>query len=219
MVVTLGYWDIRGLAHAIRLLLEYTETPYQERRYRPGPAPDFDISDWTNEKEKLGLDFPNLPYLIDGPTKLTQSNAILRYIARKHGMGEAEGGVPGAAAREAAGPVAVPGLPALVCGAEAHLRGLCGIRRSGPVPHVRAPVPRAGGEPGAVPAVLRGSGEDLCLHALGALHEDPHFLVQGEVEQHQGVRGGVVPSCTPTPPHSPPLPYRINRGGGGCPLS
>ncbi|XP_049688624.1 glutathione S-transferase 2 [Accipiter gentilis] len=87
MVVTLGYWDIRGLAHAIRLLLEYTETPYQERQYRPGPAPDFDPSDWTNEKEKLGLDFPNLPYLIDGPTKLTQSNAILRYIARKHNMG------------------------------------------------------------------------------------------------------------------------------------
>ncbi|XP_074971374.1 glutathione S-transferase 2 isoform X2 [Phalacrocorax aristotelis] len=87
MVVTLGYWDIRGLAHAIRLLLEYTETPYEERQYRPGPAPDFDPSDWTNEKEKLGLDFPNLPYLIDGPTKLTQSNAILRYIARKHNMG------------------------------------------------------------------------------------------------------------------------------------
>ncbi|KAF1581663.1 UNVERIFIED_CONTAM: Glutathione S-transferase 2, partial [Eudyptes pachyrhynchus] len=60
MVVTLGYWDIRGLAHAIRLLLEYTETPYQERRYRPGPAPDFDPSDWTSEKEKLGLDFPNV---------------------------------------------------------------------------------------------------------------------------------------------------------------
>ncbi|NP_990421.1 glutathione S-transferase 2 [Gallus gallus] len=91
MVVTLGYWDIRGLAHAIRLLLEYTETPYQERRYKAGPAPDFDPSDWTNEKEKLGLDFPNLPYLIDGDVKLTQSNAILRYIARKHNMcGETE---------------------------------------------------------------------------------------------------------------------------------
>ncbi|KAM6044257.1 glutathione S-transferase 2-like [Chlamydotis macqueenii] len=91
MVVTLGYWDIRGLAHAIRLLLEHTETPYQEKRYRIGSAPDFDLSDWTKEKEKLGLDFPNLPYLIDGNTKLTQSNAILRYIARKHKMcGETE---------------------------------------------------------------------------------------------------------------------------------
>ncbi|XP_040391932.1 glutathione S-transferase 2 isoform X3 [Cygnus olor] len=91
MVVTLGYWDVRGLAHAIRLLLEHTETPYEERRYSLGPAPNFDPSDWTNEKEKLGLDFPNLPYLIDGSTKLTQSNAILRYIARKHNMcGETE---------------------------------------------------------------------------------------------------------------------------------
>ncbi|NWZ41211.1 GSTM2 transferase, partial [Brachypodius atriceps] len=50
-----------------------------------------DPSDWTNEKEKLGLDFPNLPYLIDGPVKLTQSNAILRYIARKHNMCECGG--------------------------------------------------------------------------------------------------------------------------------
>uniref|UniRef100_A0A8B9BMT4 Glutathione S-transferase n=1 Tax=Anser brachyrhynchus TaxID=132585 RepID=A0A8B9BMT4_9AVES len=54
-------------------------------------ASNFDPSDWTKEKEKLGLDFPNLPYLIDGSTKLTQSNAILRYIARKHNMcGETE---------------------------------------------------------------------------------------------------------------------------------
>uniref|UniRef100_A0A674J839 Glutathione S-transferase n=1 Tax=Terrapene triunguis TaxID=2587831 RepID=A0A674J839_9SAUR len=92
MGVTLGYWDIRGLAHAIRLLLEYTDTPYEDKQYSPsGEGPDYDISQWTNEKEKLGLDFPNLPYLIDGQTKLTQSNAILRYVARKHKMaGESE---------------------------------------------------------------------------------------------------------------------------------
>ena len=29
-----------------------------------------------------------LPYLIDGPHKITQSNAILRYIARKHNLCE-----------------------------------------------------------------------------------------------------------------------------------
>ncbi|XP_039393633.1 glutathione S-transferase 2-like [Mauremys reevesii] len=92
MEITLGYWDIRGLAHAIRLLLEYTGTPYEDKQYSPsGEGPDYDRSQWTNEKEKLGLDFPNLPYLIDGQTKLTQSNAILRYIARKHKMaGESE---------------------------------------------------------------------------------------------------------------------------------
>ncbi|XP_035426524.1 glutathione S-transferase Mu 1-like isoform X1 [Cygnus atratus] len=90
-MAVLGYWDIRGLAHAIRLLLEHTETPYEDKLYSCGEAPDYDKSQWINEKEKLGLDFPNLPYFIDGSTKLTQSNAILRYIARKHNMcGETE---------------------------------------------------------------------------------------------------------------------------------
>ncbi|XP_003514993.3 glutathione S-transferase Mu 6 isoform X1 [Cricetulus griseus] len=91
MPVTLGYWDIRGLGHAIRLLLEYTETSYEEKRYAMGDAPDYDRSQWLNDKFKLGLDFPNLPYLIDGPYKVTQSNAILRYLGRKHNLcGETE---------------------------------------------------------------------------------------------------------------------------------
>ncbi|XP_021569630.1 glutathione S-transferase Mu 2-like [Carlito syrichta] len=91
MPMILGYWDIRGLAHAIRLLLEYTDSSYEEKLYSVGDAPDYDRSQWLNEKFKLGLDFPNLPYLIDGAHKITQSNAILRYIARKHNMcGETE---------------------------------------------------------------------------------------------------------------------------------
>ncbi|KAM9109243.1 glutathione S-transferase Mu 1 [Megaptera novaeangliae] len=91
MAMTLGYWDIRGLAHAIRLLLEYTDSNYEEKKYPMGDAPSYDRSQWLNEKSKLGLDFPNLPYLVDGAHKLTQSNAILRYIARKHNMcGETE---------------------------------------------------------------------------------------------------------------------------------
>lgn len=109
MAMTLGYWDIRGLAHGIRLLLEFTETPYEDKQYNSGEACDFDKTQWsfvtqklaldppsvcssrgttgwtqwTSEKNKLGLDFPNLPYLIDGETKISQSNAILRYLARK----------------------------------------------------------------------------------------------------------------------------------------
>ncbi|XP_077190307.1 glutathione S-transferase Mu 1-like isoform X1 [Paroedura picta] len=108
MGIILGYWDIRGLAHAIRLLLEHTGTAYEDKQYscgegkesclwivflpsQPFKAPDFDTSAWTNVKNNLGLDFPNLPYLIDGETKITQSNAIIRYIARKHNMcGESE---------------------------------------------------------------------------------------------------------------------------------
>uniref|UniRef100_A0A8I3RQS4 Glutathione S-transferase n=1 Tax=Canis lupus familiaris TaxID=9615 RepID=A0A8I3RQS4_CANLF len=54
-------------------------------------APDYDKSQWLDVKFKLDLDFPNLPYLMDGKNKITQSNAILRYIARKHNMcGETE---------------------------------------------------------------------------------------------------------------------------------
>ncbi|XP_039107065.1 glutathione S-transferase Mu 1 isoform X4 [Hyaena hyaena] len=91
MVMIFGYWDIRGLAHAIRLLLEYTDSPYEEKKYTMGDAPDYDRSQWLGEKFKLGLDFPNLPYLIDGAHRITQSNAILRYIARKHNLcGETE---------------------------------------------------------------------------------------------------------------------------------
>ncbi|CAN2391004.1 cellular detoxification of nitrogen compound [Pristimantis euphronides] len=91
-MMLLGYWDIRGLAHPIRLVLEYVGTDYQEKRYVIGDgkcgrrAPDYDKSQWLDEKEKLGLDFPNLPYLVDGDVKLTQSNTILRYIAHKHGL-------------------------------------------------------------------------------------------------------------------------------------
>uniref|UniRef100_A0A2K5C247 Glutathione S-transferase n=1 Tax=Aotus nancymaae TaxID=37293 RepID=A0A2K5C247_AOTNA len=80
--MVLGYWDIRRLAHAINLLLEFTDTSYREKRYTCG---ELDV------KFKLDLDFPNLPYLLDGKNKITQSNAILHYIARKHNMcGETE---------------------------------------------------------------------------------------------------------------------------------
>merc|ERR1739848_726948 len=55
-------------------------------RYKCGPAPGFDLSEWTSVKPNLGLDFPNLPYLIDGNIKITQSNAVLRYLGRKFGL-------------------------------------------------------------------------------------------------------------------------------------
>uniref|UniRef100_A0A8C9Q9C8 Glutathione S-transferase Mu 4 n=1 Tax=Spermophilus dauricus TaxID=99837 RepID=A0A8C9Q9C8_SPEDA len=91
MPMILGYWNIRGLAHPIRLLLEYTDSSYEEKKYTMGDGNGTPRVRWLNEKFKLGLDFPNLPYLIDGPHKITQSNAILRYLARKHNLcGETE---------------------------------------------------------------------------------------------------------------------------------
>nr|P56598.2 RecName: Full=Glutathione S-transferase class-mu 26 kDa isozyme 1; Short=GST1; AltName: Full=Fh1 [Fasciola hepatica]prf//1905266D glutathione S transferase:ISOTYPE=GST1 [Fasciola hepatica] len=80
MPAKLGYWKIRGLQQPVRLLLEYGEK-YEEQIYERD-----DGEKWFSKKFELGLDLPNLPYYIDDKCKLTQSLAILRYIADKHGM-------------------------------------------------------------------------------------------------------------------------------------
>ena len=79
----LAYWDIRGIAEPVRMMLEYCGISYDDKRYACGDAPTFDRSAWLDVKPTLGLDFPNLPYYIDGDTKLTESTAILKHIARK----------------------------------------------------------------------------------------------------------------------------------------
>lgn len=86
MAPVLGYWDIRGLATPIRLLLEQAGVQYEEKLYKCGPPPEFNRSEWLDEKFNLGLDFPNLPYYKDGDFELTQSHVILRYLAKKHNL-------------------------------------------------------------------------------------------------------------------------------------
>jgi len=82
-----GYWDIRGLAQPIRFLLEYTGTEFNDTQYMcKGEAPNWDRSQWLDVKFTKGLDFPNLPYYIDGDVKLTQTHAIMRHLARKHNL-------------------------------------------------------------------------------------------------------------------------------------
>ncbi|XP_070575706.1 glutathione S-transferase Mu 1-like isoform X3 [Ptychodera flava] len=83
MPVLLGYWKVRGLAQPIRYILEYAGIEYKEKFYEFGPAPEYNKDSWFKEKHNLGLSFPNVPYLIDGDVKLTQSNVILRYLAGK----------------------------------------------------------------------------------------------------------------------------------------
>ena len=82
----LGYWKIRGLAEPIRMLLHYAGIEYEEIVYEQGDAPGFDKSVWFDVKFTLGLDFPNLPYLIDGDVKLTQTISILHYLCAKTGL-------------------------------------------------------------------------------------------------------------------------------------
>ncbi|KAG7154948.1 Glutathione S-transferase Mu 3-like, partial [Homarus americanus] len=59
---------------------------FEDKIYRCGTSPRTDKSCWFDIKNDMVLDFPNLPYYIDDDKKVTQSNAIMRYIARKHDL-------------------------------------------------------------------------------------------------------------------------------------
>lgn len=80
-----GYWCIRGLGQSIRYLLEYCDVQYDEKTYGFGEKFD-NREEWLKEKFELDLAFPNLPYLIIGDVKVTQSCAILRLVARRGGL-------------------------------------------------------------------------------------------------------------------------------------
>jgi glutathione S-transferase len=54
------------LAQPIRLLLAFTETDYEEKTFELGPMDDYRNCEWFQIKQSLGLDFPNLPYYMDG---------------------------------------------------------------------------------------------------------------------------------------------------------
>ncbi|CAG2104708.1 unnamed protein product [Medioppia subpectinata] len=88
-VPTLGYYKIRALAQPIRLLLKYKGVKFTDKYHdNPGAVTQQTFKwDWYNkDKFTLGLDFPNVPYYIDGTVKITQSHAIMRHLARKHGL-------------------------------------------------------------------------------------------------------------------------------------
>ena len=82
--VTLGYWNFRGFGQTLRLLLTYTNTPFQEVQYQLATKEQW----FEQDKKNLGFDFPNIPYLIDGDFKLTESIAIAKYIIKRSGRTE-----------------------------------------------------------------------------------------------------------------------------------
>lgn len=82
----LGYWKMRGLAHPIRMLLHYKEADFVNKMYEQGDAPEYNKDSWYKEKFSLGLDFPNLPYYIDGDVRITETSAIFAYLGRKYNI-------------------------------------------------------------------------------------------------------------------------------------
>jgi len=89
--IVIGYWDICGLGQCPRYALEIAGACYTDVRIDPGMANSSDYKQvWFKKKNELlgekTMAFPNLPYLVDGNVLLSQSNTILRYIARKFGL-------------------------------------------------------------------------------------------------------------------------------------
>ena len=62
----------------------YLKIDFEDKIYECGDAPDFDKSCWLDVKQTLGLEYPNLPYLIDGNVSITETVAIMQYIAKKY---------------------------------------------------------------------------------------------------------------------------------------
>jgi glutathione S-transferase len=78
MPITFGYWPIKGLGGFNRLVAKHLGVEMTEVN------PDGQA--WFGgEKFNVGLDFPNLPYLIDGDFKLSEHAAINRYLADSTG--------------------------------------------------------------------------------------------------------------------------------------
>lgn len=69
MAPVLGYWNVRGLTSSIRNLLRFAEAEFEEKLYE---FSEDERKVWQADKSTLDLDFPNLPYYIDGEVKLTQ---------------------------------------------------------------------------------------------------------------------------------------------------
>jgi len=79
-----GYWKLKGLGSPIRMILHYVGEDHEDKLYAFQPEKENPREQWLNEKFALGLDFPNLPYYIDGDLKITQSNAIIHYLGIKY---------------------------------------------------------------------------------------------------------------------------------------
>lgn len=100
-LLTLGYWDIRGLAAPARMMLVYSGCDFEDRTYelqRSADGEGWDGTTWFKESRpalRVQNAFINLPYVVDHGTGLVvaQSTAVYQYLGRKlrlMGSNEAE---------------------------------------------------------------------------------------------------------------------------------
>jgi glutathione S-transferase len=76
MTPLITYFDVRGRAEIIRLILEETGTPYREKRVQ--------MAHWPTLKPTLP--FGQLPTYEEGDLLIVQSHAIYRHLAREHNL-------------------------------------------------------------------------------------------------------------------------------------
>jgi len=69
------------LVEPIHLMLEYLGMDYDKKVFN-----NLEKETWFQVKFTMGIEFPNLPYIIDGDVKMSESMAIMKYIARKGNM-------------------------------------------------------------------------------------------------------------------------------------
>ena len=66
-------------------MLTYCAVDFEDKYYDVYKTENgWDRSEWTNVKPDMDMAFPNLPYYFDGPIKMSETNAIMRHICRKH---------------------------------------------------------------------------------------------------------------------------------------
>ena len=77
--IKLGYWKFRGLhrGNCSRYLLAYSGAQWENQMLTMGSE------EWATIKAAGTIDFPNLPFLIDGDVNVTETVAVQRYVCDK----------------------------------------------------------------------------------------------------------------------------------------
>ena len=84
-MITIGYWGILGAGEYSKWVASHLGVAFEEKTE--------EREEWfATRKASLGLDLPNLPYLLDGDFKISESKAIPYYIAHKANKPEIVGG-------------------------------------------------------------------------------------------------------------------------------